>query len=144
MKKIIFIIVLVSSIFSITANASLEEILGNGEIGSSCQSDYECESFCCNSSIGSCTPHAPKELPPVFCNKTNGQSCITSEFCNVTSVMSCKIVKSGLKADGSLKCELRCPSIKVHGDCVDKICQPPVQLPVPHFDPDDCSQAIDP
>jgi hypothetical protein len=79
MKKIFLIM---TSLFLITtANASLEEIFGNADNGDSCVSDYQCESLCCNKSVG---------------------------------------------------------------NCVNETCQGAVQPPVPPFDPNDCSQAIDP
>ena len=119
-------------------------VIGNQEIGANCTSDYECSSLCCNQSTGSCAPHDPNGINPISCNKTSGQQCVSQEFCKQEAVVTCKIVKTGFKPDGTVACTLRCPAVMTYGDCRSGICVPPVTPPVPAFDPNDCSKAVDP
>lgn len=119
-------------------------VIGNQEIGANCSSDFECSSLCCNQSTGSCAPHNPNGTTPIFCNKTAGQQCVSKEFCQQEAVVTCKIVKNGFNADGSVACTLRCPAVLTYGDCRSGTCVPPAQPAVPVFDPKDCSKAVDP
>lgn len=119
-------------------------VVGNQEIGANCTSDFECSSLCCNQSTGSCAPHNPNGTTPIFCSKTAGQQCVSKEFCAQEPVVTCKIVKSGYNADGTVACTLRCPAVMTYGDCKGGVCIPPVQPAVPAFDPTDCSKAVDP
>lgn len=142
MKNLFLIIV--SCFFMSSAGAGLEEIFGNADAGDSCRSDYQCESLCCNKNIGICGSHNPSAEEPRFCNKPAGESCITSEFCATYDVVVCNIYKTGTNADGSLACIMRCPVQMARGTCVNDACRAPRQLPVPPFDPSDCSKAVDP
>lgn len=117
--------------------------VGNEEVGSTCTSDYECASLCCNQSTGSCAPHDPNGSTPIFCSKASGQSCVSQEFCAQTAVTTCKIVKTGT-LNGVATCALRCPSVMTYGTCTAGVCVPPTQPAIPAFDPTDCSQAVDP
>jgi len=119
-------------------------VVGNQEIGANCTSDFECSSLCCNQATGSCSPHNPNGTTPIFCSKTAGQQCVSKEFCAQEPVVTCKIVKNGYKADGTVACTLRCPAVMTYGDCKGGVCIPPVQPAVPDFDPNDCSKAVDP
>ncbi|MBC7539474.1 MAG: hypothetical protein H7281_11685, partial [Bacteriovorax sp.] len=119
-------------------------VIGNQEIGANCTSDFECSSLCCNQSTGSCSPHNPNGINPIMCNKTSGQQCVSKEFCQQVAVVTCKIVKSGFKADGTAACTLRCPAVMTYGDCKGGACVPPAQPAVPAFNPNDCSTAVDP
>ncbi|MGZ6449695.1 MAG: hypothetical protein ACXWRA_16785, partial [Pseudobdellovibrionaceae bacterium] len=119
-------------------------IVGNQEIGANCTSDFECSSLCCNQGTGSCAPHNPNGSTPIFCSKASGQQCVSKEFCAQEPVVTCKIVKAGFNADGTAKCDLRCPAVMTYGDCKGGSCVPPVQPAVPPFDPKDCSKAVDP
>lgn len=119
-------------------------VIGNQEIGANCKSDFECSSLCCNQATGSCSPHNNSATNPILCAKTSGQQCVSKEFCAQEAVVTCKIVKSGLKPDGTAACTLRCPAIMTFGDCKGGICVPPLQPAVPAFDPNDCSKAVDP
>ncbi|MDD4976691.1 MAG: hypothetical protein PHY93_20215 [Bacteriovorax sp.] len=119
-------------------------VIGNQEIGANCVSDFECSSLCCNQSTGACSPHNPNGINPIMCNKTSGQQCVSKEFCQQVAVVTCKIVKSGFKADGTAACTLRCPAVMTYGDCKGGACVPPSQPAVPPFDPNDCSKAVDP
>lgn len=119
-------------------------VIGNQQIGDNCASDFECSSLCCNQSTGSCAPHNPNGSTPNYCNKSSGQQCVSKEFCQQVAVVTCKIVKSGFKADGTAACTLRCPAVMTYGDCKSGTCVPPTQPAVPAFDPNDCSQAVDP
>jgi hypothetical protein len=69
---------------------------------------------------------------------------VTKEFCRQEPVVTCKIVKTGFKLDGTVACALRCPAVMTFGDCKSGICVPPAQPAVPAFDPNDCSKAVDP
>lgn len=119
-------------------------VIGNQEIGANCTSDFECSSLCCNQSTGSCSPHDPNGSTPIFCGKTGGQQCVSKEFCKQEAVVTCKIVKAGFNADGTAKCDLRCPAVMTYGDCKSGACVPPIQPAVPPYDPTDCSKAVDP
>lgn len=119
-------------------------VIGNQEIGANCTSDFECSSLCCNQSTGSCSPHNPNGTTPIFCSKNSGQQCVSKEFCKQEAVVTCKIVKAGFNADGTAKCDLRCPAVMTYGDCKSGSCVPPVQPAVPAYDPTDCSKAVDP
>lgn len=142
MKKIF--IIFASCLVMANSNAELEEIFGNSGNGDNCGSDYQCESLCCQKSAGVCGAHNPTGEKPEFCNKPAGESCIISEFCSSYSVTVCNIYKIGLKPDGTQACTLKCSVKQVRGSCVNKVCQAPRIPPVPHFDPNDCSNAIDP
>ena len=89
-----------------------------------------------------CASHDPSAN--IFCSKSAGESCVTSNFCKAEQVLECKIVKSGYKTDGSVACTLRCGAIIKSGKCLDNTCYSPEQIPVPPFDPNDCSKAVDP
>jgi hypothetical protein len=117
--------------------------VGNEEVGSTCTSDYECASLCCNQSTGSCAPHDPNGSTPIFCSKASGQSCVSQEFCAQTAITNCKIVKTGV-VNGVATCALRCPSVMTYGTCTAGVCVPPNPPAIPAFDPTDCSQAVDP
>ncbi len=141
MKKLI---VIASLFIMATASANLEEIFGNGNTGDYCRSDYECGSLCCHKSSSRCGEHDSTGGGAISCNKSAGDSCITSEFCKAEVVVICKIYKTGTNPDGSPACVMRCPAVEVRGACVNNICRGPIQPPIPPFDPNDCSQAIDP
>ena len=141
--KVILTIVLSFFIMS-GASASLEEIFGNAENGDSCVSDYECGSLCCSSSSNLCAPHDPSGNKPVLCNKESGQRCISTEFCKSYDVTTCKLVKNGQHADGSISCSIRCLPVKTASQCVDGYCRAPLTPPMPSWDGKDCSNAVDP
>lgn len=118
-------------------------IVGNQPIGDNCSSDYECSTLCCNQSTGTCAPHNPNGIQPVACSKTAGQQCISKEFCKPEFVATCKVVRGPI-VDGKLTCTLRCPAVETYGNCRNGICTPPATPPVPAFDPNNCSNAVDP
>jgi len=120
--------------------------LGNQAVGTSCKSDYECASLCCDQNIGKCNVHQNSETNKVLCGKSPGQSCVANEWCKEESVNTCFIVKNGTDINGNQACTLRCYPIKTSGICMTGKCQPPVTPVVPAFDPlnPDCSTAIDP
>ncbi len=119
-------------------------VVGNQEVGSNCTSDYECSSLCCNQSTGSCAPHTPNGTAPVLCSKSAGQSCVAQEFCAKEYVPTCKVVRTGYRSDGTMTCDLRCPAVETYGVCKQGMCYPPVNPPVPTYNPNDCSNAVDP
>lgn len=129
------------------AFANLDEIFGNAGNGDQCQSDYQCESLCCDQTKGICNPHDPTAKKPVFCSKKVGGQCLTSEFCKSEFVETCKLVKVGISpVTGKVICSLRCPAIETRGSCVNGSCQAPKIPPMPPYDPanPDCSNAVDP
>lgn len=130
--------------FNFSAHASLQEIFGNLDSGDRCVSDYECSSLCCNSNTGVCSPHDPSANPPILCNKSSGQSCVTSEFCKGEYVPVCKIVKIGTNPDGTAACVRRCPEVELKGRCVKNRCLPPLAPPIPSLDPENCANAEEP
>lgn len=138
MKKIL---VCLFALFAMNSSqASLQEILDFGEVGTSCMSDYECNSLCCNSSIGACSPHDEVNR----CNKTPGQRCVDSDFCKSEYVTQCKIVKISMNPDGTQGCAMRCFTKAVTGDCINSYCVPAKTPPIPEWDGVDCSNAVDP
>jgi hypothetical protein len=120
---------------------------GNGPIGATCTTDYQCSSLCCNKSIGLCTVHDTTQDPQVLCSKPAGQQCISKEFCAQSVIQECFIVKTGVNNTGATTCALRCYNRLKHGDCKSGQCTPPLTPSVPIFNPADpnrCDAAIDP
>lgn len=118
---------------------------GNREIGTSCTSDYQCGSLCCNSSTGVCAPHNPTATTPLYCGKLAGQSCVSQEFCAKEAVPVCKLYKNGYNTDGTVKCTVRCPTVETYGTCVGGTCVAPTgSTDTSSFDLTTCSGAIDP
>lgn len=118
---------------------------GNREIGTSCTSDYQCASLCCNSSTGACAPHNPNGTDPVLCSKSAGQSCVATEFCAKEYVPVCKLYKNGYNADGTVKCTVRCPTVATYGTCINGSCiAPKGSTDTSSFNLTTCEGAIDP
>lgn len=69
---------------------------------------------------------------------------VCSEKCPTYSVPICQIFKTGLTTDGTVACALRCKETLVRGQCINSECKAPSVPPVPDFDPNDCSDAVDP
>ena len=117
----------------------LDEVPGTGneEIGSSCTSDYQCGSLCCNQSTGTCAPHSTTGSTPILCSKSPGQQCISREYCRKEFVTTCKVYKDGvLNADGTPKCSIRCLPVQTYSDCKNGLCVPPPP-PADPADPED-------
>lgn len=122
-------------------------VIGNGEVGANCGSDFECSSLCCNQGTGACGVHLVSAAQTVLCSKAPGQSCVAKEWCRKENVSQCFVVKTGLDTQGTQLCALRCYNVPTFGDCVDGICRPAPSPTVPSFDPSDpnaCANAIDP
>lgn len=120
---------------------------GNRTIGQSCVSDLECSSLCCNRASGQCAPHNTLLSPPVLCNKPAGDYCISKEWCQKATVTKCYVIKTGTDPMGNTTCRQQCYYVEEQGDCMNGVCIPPVQSPIPPFDPDDpnaCVGAIAP
>lgn len=118
---------------------------GNREIGTSCTSDFQCGSLCCNTSTGACAAHNPNGSSPVLCAKSAGQSCVSQEFCAKEYVPVCKLYKNGYNLDGTVKCQVRCPTVATFGTCVSGICiAPKGQTDTTNFNLTTCEGAIDP
>lgn len=126
---------------------------GNGVPGTSCQSDTECSSLCCNQTTGQCAVHDTLSDPQVLCSKPSGQACIAKEWCMKHPVTRCFIVNTGTDAQGQKTCALRCYTYEEFGDCkssagsIAGVCVPPEQPEQPTFNPTDakrCDEAINP
>lgn len=141
-----FLLLTIICFFMTSANANLDEVFGNAGSGDQCQSDYQCESLCCDQTKGICNPHDPSAVKPVFCSKKYGEMCITSQFCKSEFIQTCKLIKLGLDLSGKVTCTLRCPAVETLGSCTNGYCQAPKIPPVPAFDPanPDCTNAVDP
>lgn len=121
--------------------------VGNLPIGTSCSSDFECSSLCCNLSTGRCGVHDNTLSPPVLCNKPYGQFCLAKDWCQKSNVTNCYIVKTGTDPQGNTTCAKRCYNSQEFGDCKAGTCQPPPAGLNPTFDPSSptaCDEAIDP
>lgn len=120
--------------------------IGNLPIGSTCSSDFECSSLCCNLSTGKCGVHDNKQSPPVLCNKPYGQFCLAREWCQKSNVTNCYIVNTGNDpVTGDTTCAKRCYNSQQFGKCTSGICQPPDPGLNPDFDPTnpDCDNRDD-
>lgn len=118
---------------------------GNREIGTSCTSDYQCASLCCNSSTGACAAHNPTAAVPVYCSKQAGDRCVSQEYCAQESVPVCKLYTNGFNQDGTIKCTVRCPTVSAFGTCFNSKCVAPVgQTDTSAFDLVKCTGAIAP
>lgn len=142
MKHLTYLMVL-GFLFAFNAHANLEEIFGNGDRGDECLSDYQCQSLCCSRDTGTCRPHDPDANQPVFCQKPVGEQCVAHEFCKSEYIPVCKVVK-GPSINGKLTCTLSCPLVLTQGKCKKGVCTRIAPPPVPPFDPNDCSNAVDP
>lgn len=140
MKK--YLLIFASLLIVTSANAGLNEILGNDQADKNCYSDYQCNTLCCSSSTGQCAEHDPSK--GVFCNKFPAETCVSSIFCQSQIVVTCKNYKTGMKADGTVACAVRCFPIETRGPCVNGLCKSPSSPPMPQGDPNDCTDAIDP
>lgn len=118
---------------------------GNYKNGDSCTYDYECASLCCNASLGRCSAHNPSATTPIFCSKSAGEQCISTEFCKKESVPVCKLYKTGTNANGTVTCQIRCNPVETFGSCVGGTCiAPKGQTDTSGFDTTTCAGAIDP
>lgn len=122
------------------------QVQGNYSVGSSCTSDFQCSSLCCDKSSGRCAVHDNTLQPEVLCSHPPGSQCVSKEWCRKETVTQCLIVKTGIDPQGNQTCALRCYNKQEYGNCVSGICTPPTQPFVPYFDSDnpDCSAAVDP
>jgi hypothetical protein len=124
-----------------------EPSYGNEVTGSSCQSDYECASLCCNQGTGTCAVHDESQTPPVLCSKQVGQSCVAKNWCEQQPVTKCFVVKTGVDSQGAQLCALRCYTNPESGECRNGVCTAPIQPTPPTFDvtdPNRCDNACDP
>lgn len=109
---------------------------GNKIIGENCSTDLECSSLCCNKTSGQCAPHNTLLSPPVLCSKPIGDSCISKEWCQKTTVRKCYIVKTGTDpVSGKTTCNQICYDVPEYGECASGVCIPPVQENYAPFDP---------
>ena len=108
---------------------------GNGAVGASCGSDYQCSSLCCSAASTTCAVHQNTALDQVLCSKSPGQTCVTREYCRKENVSKCLIVKVGTNSLGQQTCALRCYNVPTYGDCINGGCIQPASPTVPAFDP---------
>ena len=120
---------------------------GNQEVGSTCQTDLECTSLCCNRTSGTCAPHNTLLNPAVLCSKPIGDFCIAKEWCQKSPVTKCLVVRTGTDSLGNVTCRQQCYTTLENGDCKGGVCTPPIQEAIPVFDPNDpdrCDGAVPP
>lgn len=120
---------------------------GNLTPGSSCNSDFQCASLCCNPGSGRCAVHDTLQDPEVLCSKPNNSFCIAKEWCAKQVIRECFIVRTGTSPTGDVTCALRCYTSEVYGDCVEGRCRAPFSPEPPIFNPNDpnvCATAIAP
>ena len=116
---------------------------GSRNTGSSCQSDLECKSLCCNS--GRCADH--NSATGVFCGKPSGTTCIAKEWCQKVPITRCYIIRTGSTPTGQVTCAQQCYQVEEHGECMNGTCLAPTQPTIPTFDPNAegaCDDAITP
>jgi hypothetical protein len=120
-------------------------VQGNRNVGESCTTDLECTSLCCNRTSGLCSPHNTFLSPAVLCSKPSGDYCIAKEWCQKSPVVTCLVVRTGTDPLGNTTCRQQCYTTQEFGDCKNGTCTPPVQPPIPVFDPNDpnaCANAV--
>jgi hypothetical protein len=118
---------------------------GNREIGEGCGSDLECSTLCCHPSSATCSPHNTSVTPALLCSKPVGDFCIAKEWCQKSTVVKCYVIKTGIDNLGNVTCRQQCYNVEEFGDCKNGICLPPVQAPIPSFDPtlpNACEKAV--
>lgn len=124
---------------------------GNQITGETCNSDFQCSSLCCNSSIGRCAPHDTTSATPTFCAKPAGDTCVADEWCAKSPVRTCAIVRTGTDVFGGVDCALQCVTREVFGECTSSngtnqgVCLPPdqpAQVVFDENDPNRCLEAI--
>ncbi|MBF0359638.1 MAG: hypothetical protein HQK49_01410 [Oligoflexia bacterium] len=119
---------------------------GQQEIGTVCNSDFQCASLCCNVSIGRCAVHNSKLDTPVFCSKSPGDHCVAKEWCRKDTIQDCKIIRTGINSQGEMTCALRCYNKQEFGSCINGICVAPTQPGRVDFNEEnpDCKDAVPP
>ncbi len=119
---------------------------GNLAVGEACSSDYQCSSLCCNQSTGVCAVHVNNNEEKVLCSKSPGQSCIAREWCRKDTISQCFIIRTGFDENGDVTCTRQCYGVPTFGQCLNRVCVPPIVPDIPPFDSEnpDCSNAIDP
>lgn len=124
------------------------DIQGNLSVGSSCSSDLQCSSFCCSPTNGQCAPHNTSLNPAVLCSKPVGSFCIAKDWCAKAPITKCIVVtQPNDPLTGEARCRQSCFTVFEHGDCKNGACTPPVQPPIPVFNPADpnrCNGAVPP
>jgi len=123
------------------------QIQGNRANGDTCASDLECQSLCCNKTSGQCAPHDTLATSPVLCNKPAGDFCIAREWCSKSPITRCLVIRTGTNSLGEVTCRQQCYITQEFGDCTNGYCTPPLQDPIPTFDPTDpnrCNNAVNP
>lgn len=119
---------------------------GNAATGSSCSTDFDCSSLCCDPNRKICQNHNPNnDNSPVSCSKPIGSYCITKEWCKKYTVTEYFIINTGIdEATGSNTCMLRAYTSQVYGNCSEGICVRPEDPEIPDFDssdPNRCDEA---
>jgi hypothetical protein len=96
---------------------------GNKTTGESCSTDYECSSLCCNG--GKCQVHDTMLETPVYCSKSTGASCVSTEWCHRVNIPTCLLVITGTDASGNNTCGVRCYNQLVNATCKNGKCIDP-------------------
>ncbi len=118
--------------------------LHNGRTGETCNTDYDCESLCCNQSTSTCAPHSRGEnRKHVLCSKDPGQTCAGSEWCRIDYLPKCFKVATGITPRGVQLCAKRCYNVPTFGTCVNGRCTAP-SIIYENIDTSKCDDAIEP
>lgn len=113
----------------------------SGANGATCESDYECQSLCCNSSTKKCQEHNPDFSTPLYCSKPAGSTCVAKDWCEQVEVDVCKVYQIRQDETGTPVCGVVCLPEKRFGDCIGGTCQVP-STPAPEkLSEIDCAQA---
>lgn len=122
--------------------------IGNQPLGTTCSSDYQCGSLCCNRDSGTCAVHDNHLSPAVLCGHSVGQSCIAKEWCQKLTRNYCYPIKDPPDpVTGAAKCHKQCFTREVFADCDRGVCKEPAEGDqMTTWDPanPDCTNAIDP
>lgn len=108
---------------------------GNRIVGEACTTDLQCSTLCCNRTSGQCAPQNTLLSPPVLCSKPIGDTCISKEWCQKSTVIKCIVVKTGTDNLGNTTCRQHCYNTEEFGDCKNGVCVAPAQATIPTFDP---------
>jgi hypothetical protein len=123
------------------------QINGNKQVGTTCTSDLECSSLCCNRSTGQCAPHNTSVTPAVLCSKPVGEFCISKEWCQKYPITKQLLIKQPPLPDGTPQCADYRYTVEEYGDCKNSVCVPPTQPTITNIDttaPGVCTNAVPP
>lgn len=125
----------------------IEDVTGDmsGANGTACESDFECQSLCCDPSTRYCKEHSPDFSTPKYCEKPTGNTCVAKDWCGQEDVSVCKVYHTEDRYDDTGKlvpvCSVVCLPEKRFGDCIEGVCKSP-EAPEPEkLEETNCSEA---